>query len=147
YTMTNDILLIGKKKTDMKLAFDRMKEIGGGIVMAHEGEIIYELPLRIEGVMSEEKMNTVIEKEKRFIQMVKEAGYPFEDPVFTLFFLSSTHLPFIRITPEGIIDVKKRDIIVPANMRYVALVLGVNMKKVKISIVLYIVMLVMIACS
>ena len=117
YSTTNDILLIGKKKIDMKLAFDRMQEIGGGIVLAHDGEIIFELPLTIEGVMSAEKMEKVIQADKTLTKLLQEAGFPYDDPVFTLFFLSSTHLPYIRITPEGIIDVIKRDIIVPANMR------------------------------
>ena len=117
YSTTNDILLIGKKKIDMKLAFDRMQEIGGGIVLAHDGEIIFELPLTIEGVMSVEKMEKVIQADKTLTKLLQEAGFPYDDPVFTLFFLSSTHLPYIRITPEGIIDVIKRDIIVPANMR------------------------------
>ncbi|HLQ96257.1 MAG TPA: adenine deaminase C-terminal domain-containing protein [Pseudogracilibacillus sp.] len=117
FTTTDDVLVIGKKKTDMKRAMERMKEIGGGIVIVHEGEILMELPLHLHGQMYHGTMEELIEWEKSCIQLLKEAGYQFEDPVFNLLFLSSTHLPYIRISPMGIIDVLKREVIVPANMR------------------------------
>lgn len=117
FTTTDDVLVIGKKKTDMKQAMERMKEIGGGIVIVHEGEILMELPLHLHGQMYHGTMEELIEWEKSCIQLLKEAGYKFDDPVFNLLFLSSTHLPYIRISPMGIIDVLKREVIVPANMR------------------------------
>ena len=46
-----------------------------------------------------------------------KAGYTFNDPIYTLLFLSSTHLPYIRVTQQGIVDVKNHEVIVPANMR------------------------------
>ncbi|MFD1021029.1 adenine deaminase C-terminal domain-containing protein [Thalassobacillus hwangdonensis] len=117
YSNTGDIILTGKNKGDMKLAFQRMKEIGGGIVLAHEGEVVYELPLRVGGKMTDVSMETLIEQEKVLADLVKSHGYQFGDPVYTLLFLSSVHLPFIRVTPAGIIDVKKKEVLFPAIMR------------------------------
>ncbi|MBM7553412.1 adenine deaminase C-terminal domain-containing protein [Thalassobacillus pellis] len=117
YSNTGDIVLIGKRKTDMKLAFNRMREIGGGIVLAHKGKIIFEMPLKLSGVMSDKPMETVMEKEKDLREILQSFGYPFGDPVYTLLFLSSVHLPYIRITPVGILDVKKKEVLFPAIMR------------------------------
>ncbi len=117
YSNTGDIVLLGKKKDDIQLAFKRMKELGGGIVLAHEGEIIFELPLRLQGVMANLKMEEVIQKERELKKVLRSFGYKFGDPVYTLLFLSSTHLPYIRITPMGIIDVMKKDILFPSVMR------------------------------
>ena len=117
FTTTDDVIVIGKQKKDMKQAMERMKEIGGGIVIVHNGEILKELSLDLYGQMYQGTMSDLIEWEKSCIQLLKEAGYQFEDPVFNLLFLSSTHLPYIRISPMGIIDVLKREVIVPANMR------------------------------
>lgn len=117
YSNTGDLVLIGKNKEDMKQAFDRMKEIGGGIVAVHNGEVVYEIPLHIAGMMSDVQMETLIEQEKGLKKLLEEHGYPFQDPVYTLLFLSSTHLPFIRITPKGMIDVKKKEVLFPAIMR------------------------------
>src|SRR5699024_12883482 len=100
----------------MKRAMERMKEIGGGIVIVHEGEILMELPLHLHGQMYNGTMAELIEWEMSCIQLLKEARYQFEDPVFNLLFLSSTHLHYIRISPMVFIDMMKRVIIVPSNM-------------------------------
>lgn len=117
YSTTDDIIIIGKRKSDMNLAWKRMKEIGGGIVLAHQGKIIYELALPLEGAMYDGSMTQLIEKEKECVKILNEAGYTFNDPIYTLLFLSSTHLPYIRVTQQGIVDVMKYEVIVPANMR------------------------------
>lgn len=117
YSTTGDLLLIGKNKADMKLAWQRMKHIGGGIVVVHEGNVLYELPLDLKGTMSTAPIETLISKEYELMNILIDAGYEFSDPVHLLLFLSSIHLPYIRITPKGIVDVMTREIIVPANMR------------------------------
>lgn len=117
YSATGDIILIGKRKLDMQLAFQRMKEIGGGIVLVDRGQVIYELPLEIKGAMSDANFALVMKKEAQLKKILIDTGYQFNDPVFCLLFLSSTHLPFIRVTQKGIVDVLQLDIIVPANMR------------------------------
>jgi adenine deaminase len=40
-------------------------------------------------------------------------GCPLEDPVFTLGFLSFSALPWIRLTPGGLLDVRRLEIIYP----------------------------------
>lgn len=117
YTATNDIILIGKQKSDMLLAWKRMKEIGGGIVLVHNGETLFELPLQLAGAMYDGNMDELMEKEIQLTRILQEAGYPFEWPVHNLLLLSSTHLPYIRVTQLGLVDVMKRKIIVPSNMR------------------------------
>jgi adenine deaminase len=117
YSTTGDIVCIGKSKHDMQLAWRRLKELGGGIVLAHQGEIIFELPLTLSGIMFDGKMPQLIEKEKQLKAILKEYGYRFDDPVYSVLFLSATHLPYIRITQQGIVDVKKREVLFPAIMR------------------------------
>lgn len=117
YSSTGDIILIGKRRQDMIAAFNRMKEIGGGIVMTEYGEVIYELPLTMKGVMTNEPVQTLIQKEKEMKSLLQERGYPFTDPVYSLLFFSSTHLPYIRITPQGMYDVMNKTVLFPTIMR------------------------------
>lgn len=117
YSTTGDIVFIGKSKADMLLASSRLRELGGGIVVVHEGTIIFELPLALAGIMFDGKMADLIAKEKELKQILKDHGYPYGDPVYSILFLSATHLPYIRITQRGIIDIKKREILFPAIMR------------------------------
>ncbi|WP_379969740.1 adenine deaminase C-terminal domain-containing protein [Ectobacillus sp. sgz5001026] len=112
YSGTGDILIIGKRKTDMLFAFERMQEIGGGMVLVEENHIIHEIPLPLRGIMSNLDMGFLIKDEKKMIELLKERGYKYNDPAFTLLFFSATHLPFIRLTPSGLYDVKNRKVLV-----------------------------------
>ncbi|OCA82981.1 adenosine deaminase [Bacillus sp. FJAT-27225] len=117
YSNTGDILLIGKSKADLLHAFRRMKEIGGGIVVAEGGETICELPLELGGLMTKLPLEKLIEKEQILHDVLKERGYSFGDPVYSLLFFSSTHLPYVRITQQGIYDVMNKNILFPSIMR------------------------------
>lgn len=117
YSATGDIILIGKTKSDMLLAWKRMKELGGGIVLANEGEIVFELPLELDGNLFIGGMDRLMKLESECKRILMDYGFSFNDPIYTLLFLASTHLPFIRVTPVGIVDVMKQEVLVPANMR------------------------------
>ncbi|MFB6468556.1 adenine deaminase C-terminal domain-containing protein [Cytobacillus sp. Hz8] len=117
FSNTGDIILIGKKKDDMITAFNRMKEMGGGIVICENGKIALEIPLIISGVMSNQNVEVLIEQEKELLQYLKAKGYRFEDPIYSLLFFSSTHLPYIRITQQGMYDVMNKMVLFPSIMR------------------------------
>lgn len=117
YSNTGDILVIGKDKQAMVTAFNRMKEVGGGIVLAQADRVIHEIPLTLNGMMSSERVDELIHLEKILFQLLKKRGYPFSDPIYSLLFLQSTHLPYVRVTQTGIYDVMKKTILFPAVMR------------------------------
>lgn len=117
YSNTGDIIIIGKNKKDMLIAFQQLKKLQGGIVLVEEGEVISSIKLDLYGIMSSKPMEVVIQEEKELVKALKERGYRFEDPIYSLLFFSSTHLPYIRITQRGIYDVKKKTVLFPSIMR------------------------------
>ncbi len=112
YSGTGDILIIGKRKIDMLIAFERMQAIGGGMVLAEENHILHEIPLPLTGIMSDLDIGFLIKDEKKMIELLKERGFKYNDPAFTLLFFSATHLPFIGLTPSGLYDVKNSKVLV-----------------------------------
>lgn len=117
YSGTGDIILIGNNKEDMLTAFHRVKELGGGMVIAEKNEVLHEIALPLLGIMSNLKMNKLIQEEKQLVKLLKERGYAYDDPAFTILFFSATHLPFIRVTPIGLYDVKSSKVIAsPVNL-------------------------------
>lgn len=117
YSNTGAIILIGKNKQDMKRAFQEMKKMKGGIVLIEDNEIVTSLPLAGAGHFYIGQVEDLIEQETALKEELKKRGYHHTDAIYTLFFLQSTHLPYIRITPKGIFDVMKREVIIPAVMR------------------------------
>ncbi|MEH7058397.1 MULTISPECIES: adenine deaminase C-terminal domain-containing protein [Bacillus] len=117
YSGTGDIILIGKNKEDMLTAFHRVKELGGGMVIAEKNEVLHEIALPLLGIMSNLKMSELIQEEKQLVKLLQERGYAYDDPAFTILFFSATHLPFIRVTPIGLYDVKNSKVVAsPVNL-------------------------------
>ncbi|MEH7334060.1 adenine deaminase C-terminal domain-containing protein [Neobacillus drentensis] len=117
FSNTGDIILIGKNKQDMIYAFNRMKELGGGIVVMENAEIVCELPLQLSGIMSEAPVEELMIQEKRLFKELAARGYSFSDPMYSLLFFSSTHLPYIRVTQQGMYDVMNKTVLFPSIMR------------------------------
>lgn len=117
YSNTGDIILIGKDRRQMWLAFDKLKEMKGGIVLVESGETVASIPLPYGGGMSDLPMEEIMEQEKHMKRMLKERGYKHGDAIYTLLFLQATHLPYVRVTQKGIFDVKNREVLFPAFMR------------------------------
>ncbi|RYM05167.1 adenine deaminase [Sporolactobacillus sp. THM7-7] len=116
FSTTGDILLLGRRKKDMLAAFRHLKELGGGMVIAEKGRTDAALPLPLLGSMSDLSMDDLIPLTEAFEKRLRKAGYSFGDPFFSLLFLVSVHLPYIRITPQGIIEVMRNKCLVPGEL-------------------------------
>lgn len=117
YSNTGDIILIGKDKKQMLLAFREMKRMNGGMVLVEDGEVIASIPLKIGGGLSAERMEVLIEQEIALKKALAERGYKHGDAVYTFLFMQSTHLPYIRATQVGLYQVMKNEVIIPAAER------------------------------
>ncbi|AYC30305.1 adenine deaminase C-terminal domain-containing protein [Paenisporosarcina cavernae] len=117
YSNTGDIILIGKSKSAMKAAFDSLKERKGGIVLLENGEVVTHLPLAIDGSLSDQPFEVLVEQELALKEELTKRGFRHGDAIYTLLFLQSTHLPYVRITQKGLYDVMKKEVLIPSFMR------------------------------
>jgi adenine deaminase len=117
YSNTGDIILIGKNRHDMLVAFNEMKRMKGGIVLVEENEVVVHIPLSIGGSLSNEKVEDLIEQEIALKEALSDRGFKHGDAIYTLLFLQSTHLPYVRITQRGIYDVMKKSVLFPSFMK------------------------------
>ena len=104
-------MVIGCREDDMVAALRRVRELGGGIALVHEGQVLAEIPLPIGGLMSAGSLKDVAAQMEDMKAALREMGCSLEDPVFTLGFLSFSALPWIRLTPSGLLDVRNREIL------------------------------------
>ncbi len=117
YSNTGDIILIGKDKNEMLRAFRQLKEIGGGIVLAEDEKVLCELPLSIGGSLSDQPIEVLRELEREFKRALSDRGYEKGDAVYSLLFLQSTHLPYVRVTQLGVADVMRNKVLIPMTER------------------------------
>ncbi len=113
YTASQDILVIGQNKNHMAEAVNLLLSQGGGIILREGEDTLFNLPLPLQGKMSKLSMQTLISKTTELVHLLKERGYLYQDPFYTLFFLTSTHLPSVRLTAEGIYSVKENKVLFP----------------------------------
>ncbi|MDG5785942.1 adenine deaminase C-terminal domain-containing protein [Evansella sp. AB-P1] len=117
FSSSGDIILIGKNKEGLLQAFHELKKQKGGIVVVEKGGPVASIPLEIAGLMSDQPVEELINKEKHLKDILAKRGYSFADPIYSLLFFTATHLPYIRVTQTGIVDVKKKKVLFPSIMR------------------------------
>ena len=106
---SHNIIAVGENDADIALAVNRVKALGGGIVVALDGKVLAELPLPVAGLMSDrplQEVNDALEAAKAAARSlgVKENI----DPFMTLSFMSLTVIPSLRITTKGVFEVESQ---------------------------------------
>lgn len=117
YSNMGDILLIGKDKNEMRNAYKAIQQTDGGIAISQDGTIVSQIELPIGGGLSPLVMEDLMEQEQHLKKTLSELGFHHGDAIYTLLFLQATHLPYVRVTQRGIVDVLKKQVLFPSVMR------------------------------
>jgi len=98
--------VLGQREADMALAANDVLNMGGGIALAQGGKICARIPLTLGGICSLEEVPTLAGQIQRMNRMLTEFGSSLDHPIWTLVFLFFTSVLRLRITYEGVFDVK-----------------------------------------
>ena len=106
---SHNVIAAGDSLEAISLAIHELERIQGGFVLVKDGRIAEVLPLEIGGLMSSRQADSVAMQAARMKKLARKMGVPEGiDPFAALSFLSLPVIPEIRITPQGLYDVKKR---------------------------------------
>lgn len=108
---TVDMIIVGCDTQSMKTAIGRLKEIGGGGVYAIGDEVVAEFPAPLCGIVSLKPMETVREEVKKLEDSLKKNGVKWEKPALTIDTLGTPAIPQLRITHNGYVRLKDREIL------------------------------------
>lgn len=109
---SHNIIVAGDNDRDMALAVNAVIAAQGGYALVQNGKVYDTLPLPVMGLMSDAGFEAVQKKLSRMIKRAHAMGIPDDvDPFITLSFLALPVIPEIRITPRGLLDTKKLQII------------------------------------
>lgn len=108
---TTDIIVVGADEADMALAVNRINELNGGILVCAGGKVLAELPLPIAGMVSELPMETIAEKLYQIQRAAVDLGFKSPDIRQTLCVLTTGAIPFLRISEQGLVDVRQNRLV------------------------------------
>ena len=102
----HNLLVLGANFDDMALAANRLAEIGGGYAVALNGEIIFDLPLPIAGLMSEQPLEEVANAMGRLESLLSDKLECADSRgiLISLNFTCLPNIPFFGFTDHSLID-------------------------------------------
>ena len=104
----HNVVCAGDNPEDMAVACNRLKELGGGYVIASGGRIVGELALPAYGLMSDRDAATVTVAIRRLEEMVHTMGVNKDVDFTTLSFVALPVIPSLRLLDTGLYDVDER---------------------------------------
>lgn len=109
----HNITVVGSDANDMAVAVNRIKELNGGLIIAEDGKVKYELPLPICGLLTDldgEESALIL---KKMQEDLRAKGCEMDSPYMTLAFITLIFIPFYGITDKGLVDVINGKVIDP----------------------------------
>jgi adenine deaminase len=107
----NNLIVIGSNEKDMVIAANNLIKTQGGMIVVNEGKILSSLPLELAGIISRDNFENVSENFANLNATLTDAGCKFEKPHLIPLFLPFLALPDVRITSNGLVDIKDRVIL------------------------------------
>jgi len=108
---TCNILTIGSSESEMRNAVNRLIDIQGGTVITKNGQVIYEFPMPVYGLIPLMTMKESMEKTLGLDEQMRSIGTILEKPFLTIQTIPFTGLPFLRITDKGLVDIKNKKMV------------------------------------
>lgn len=106
---SHNAVCAGDNARDMAVALNRLKELGGGYVVAAQGKVAGELPLPAYGLMSVTDAESTEECIARLEKLAHSMGVNANVDVFTtLSFVALPVIPFVRLLDTGLYDTQER---------------------------------------
>jgi len=103
---TENIIVVGTNDLDMCFAVNEIAKMGGGHIAVKEQRVLARLELPLCGLLSDETLERVVEKQNKLQKVIREMGCEFIDPFQTLGFTGACpELGTLRICENGIVNV------------------------------------------
>ncbi len=100
----HNVVVVGTNDRDITAAIEALVEMRGGQVAIVDGKTIASLPLPIAGLVSDQPLESVIEKIAELNAAATKLGSTLDAPFMTLSFLSLSPIPELKLTDQGLVD-------------------------------------------
>ena len=107
----HNLMVMGRNIEDMVIAANKVIELQGGYVVCSDKKVVAALELRVAGIISDERIDSLGLKLKKVRQALKSLGYKHNNEIMSFSTLSLPVSPEIKITDKGLIRVKTQEIV------------------------------------
>jgi len=107
----HNIVVVGMSDAAMAFAVRRLANIGGGIVVADGAQVLAELPLPVAGLLSDARLEEVVDRSHAIVAAAGELGCTVDAPFQLLSFLALSVIPSLKITDRGLVDVDRFELV------------------------------------
>lgn len=107
----HNIIAIGCSQQDLLLAINQVIEMQGGYCAVNEQKVLSELPLPIGGILSPLPLDELAIQMTKLKVAFTQLGYSHKNPIMSMGTLSLPVSPELKISDQGLIDVKSQKII------------------------------------
>lgn len=103
---SHHMIVVGTSRKDMAKAANRLRQLGGGVVVFHKGEEIACVELPIGGLMSDQPAEEVARKVQGVIDAMRKMGCNLNNAYMQHSLLALVVIPELRISDTGLVDVR-----------------------------------------
>ncbi|MEP4294083.1 MAG: adenine deaminase [Rhizobiaceae bacterium] len=103
---SHHMIVVGTNKSDMALAANRLREVGGGVTLFAGGEEKAMVEMPIAGLMSDEASPIVAAKADRLVAAMADCGCTLNNAYMQHSLLALVVIPELRISDIGLVDVR-----------------------------------------
>jgi adenine deaminase len=103
---SHNLLVLGNRPLDMKLAQNCILQMEGGYAAASQGEILAQVPLRVGGIISDEPLEVLARKLGEVRAAMEALGYENNNVIMSMSTLALPVSPALKLTDYGLLDVK-----------------------------------------
>jgi len=103
---SHNLIVVGVSDSDMVVAANTLRELGGGLVVVSDGQVQAQLPLPVAGLMTAASLKQVVAWKKEVNQAALELGATLDHPFMALSFLALPVIPKLKLTDQGLVDVE-----------------------------------------
>lgn len=104
---SHNVIAVGVDDASIHQAVMRVRDMGGGLVVAAEGRILAEVSLEVAGLMTRAPFEELVQKIRAAKDRASELGATGPEPFMALSFLALPVIPELKLTDQGLVDVNR----------------------------------------
>jgi adenine deaminase len=101
----HNLVVMGADDGSMMTAARAVGDMGGGLAVAQDSQVVATLPLPVGGLMSDKPLPEVAAAYDALRAAAQALGSPLHDPLMAMSFMALEVIPALKLTDQGLVDV------------------------------------------